>query len=329
MLNWLNAVGKMKFNLTISFTWFNFALLKEVRRGDFCKLASIRPINITRIELRPASQICLLDAGFFMEYISTQYQHKVYLPLHLIREAVDNDWLDSLCYYVWLKNKHSKPIIYNPSLRKIGALLKCSPTTIKTHISVLKQHNLCHYEPGVLILKSTREFKAENRSQLVPVGISPNKSEQRDLLRFTLIKRNLHTQFKSFITKNNVLQFLRGKRFPYKVEKSLYRKNQKLNLNAESSLNNEMTLGNKKIGSICNRSQSTGIRIQKSFNNLELITSYKRVHEVAKYHNRRSFFEQFPGQSYFLSEVGTVFKRLSNGILLRQDGMEKLYYSKN
>ncbi len=193
--------------------------------------------------------------------------------------------------------------------------LNCSPTTVKTHLTVLQKHEIVYLEKH-LYLKSTNEFKSEGK--LVPVGIDFNKSKQRDLLRFTLIKRNLHTQYKAYTEKNNTLKLLQGAYFPHKVAKRLLKRNRHLKLTAESSLVNDMTLGNKKIGGICNRSQSTGLRIQKSFNNLYLITSFKRTEKVETGHVRRSFFEKFTGSSYFLSDKGTVFKRLTNGIILRE-----------
>jgi len=226
---------------------------------------------------------------------------------------VEGYWLDSLCYYVWLKKLHHRPVIYAPSLRKISAGINCSPTTVKTHISVLIKQGLAHYSAGYLHLKSTNSFEGK----LIAIGVSNNKSQQRDLLRFALIKRNIHCQFREYNSRNDVLKFMQGVRFPYKVAKRLYKKAKRLNLNAESYLVNDLTLSNKKIGELCERSQSTGLRIQKSFNNLYLIKSYKRVEKVETGHNRRSFFEKFPGQAYFLSDKGTVFKRLSNGLLLR------------
>lgn len=248
-----------------------------------------------------------------MRYCSTKYSTKVYLPLQLIKDAVDGNWLESLIYYVWIKKLHTKPVIYNHSLRKIGAAIKCSPTTVKTHISVLKKHGLCEISAGNLILKSTRQFAKENKS-LVAVGVSNNKADQRNLLRFATIKNNLHSQYKSYVKKDNVLRLLDGQRFSKKETKSLL--NFRRRINIENPTNADLTLSNKKFGSICNRSQSTGIKIQKSLNKIGVLLSFNRVEKVATGHNRRSFFELSLDASHFLSKCGTIYKRLSNGLTI-------------
>src|ERR1700748_1513798 len=101
-----------------------FALLKVVRTGDLEQQFLDTTIKSKRIRFRPARQSAYLCAFFYcaiMKYNSTKYSTKVYLPLQLIQDAVDNNWLESLIYYVWMKKLHTKPIIYNFSLRKIGA----------------------------------------------------------------------------------------------------------------------------------------------------------------------------------------------------------------
>ncbi len=255
---------------------------------------------------------------WLMEYLSSRYSNKVYLPLQLIRDAVDNNYLDSLCYYLWIKKLHHKPVIYAYSLRKIAGLIKCSPTTVKHHLDVLKAHSLVNIAGGNLILKSTNEFYRE-RQLMVPVQISNKKQEQRNFLRFTLIKRNLHTQVTQFNVKSNALNFHKGIIKTYNEIRSGLRL-VKLFPDAialENSMQDELTLSNKKFGSLCNRSQSTGIKIQKALNSLQVLISRSRTKLIdPKKHNRREFFRLELPSSTFLSKQGQVYKRLTNGIRL-------------
>jgi len=254
-----------------------------------------------------------------MEYVSTHYNDKVYLPLALIKSAINENWLDSLCYYVWMKRMHRKPVIYGYSLRKISAGINCSPTTVKTHLSVLKEHGLVNIYAGNLILISTRKLFTFNQL-MVPVSVSENKAEQRNLLRFAVCKRNLHSQCRQFKAKIDVLKYHKGLVTGFKAVKSalkkvkLYPDQQTL----ESSMQNEMTLSNKRFGSLCNRSQATGAKIQRAFNSLDLIVSYARTRLIdAKQYSRRVFYKFDLDLNHFLSKRGQIFKRLSNGITLK------------
>jgi hypothetical protein len=220
-----------------------------------------------------------------------------------------------------MRNLHQRPVIYNYSLRKIAAKLKASPTTIKTHIEKLERLGLITRKNGHLYFKSTQQFFRERTSPMVAVGIAGNKQQQIAYLRFPIFKRNLHTQYKKVNKKNNVLKMLQGDNLSYKATKAAMRQSKHLNLKTlESSLDTDFTLSNKKIGILTNRSTSTAIKIQKSFNNLGLIKSFKRVKLLFKGHNRRSFFELNLNGSYFLSTKGCIYQRLSNGLIIPDNG---------
>lgn len=300
--------------------FLTFVLLKVVRRGDLeqANLRTPNKIKAYSSSDQPRNYVCLIRFFIWsnMQYIKSNLSNKVYLPLALIREAIENDWLDSLIYYIWMKKLHHKPVIYNYSLRKIAGHLKCSPTTAKKQISILKEHNLVEVLATNLHLKSTNSFFAE-RQLMVPVQVSTNKQEQRSFLRFACIKRNLHSQVRMFSQKVNALNYHKGLVKGYKETKAgirlakLYPDPHRL----ESSMQDVLTLSNSKFGSLCNRSKSTGIKIQKAFNNLTLLKSTGRILLIdPKSHNRREFFRLDLGPQYFLSKRGQVYKRLTNAV---------------
>lgn len=255
-----------------------------------------------------------------MEYIPTKYSDKAWLPKELIAQATKDNWLDTLIYFVRIKGLYHKPVFYNYSLRKLSKPLRCSPTTIKHHVDIMIAKNIAFIDGRHLRLKSTNSLKSEY-GYLVPIGLTDNKSDQRNLLRFTLLKRNFHTQFRTYTAKSEALKFHNGEvksrseYISFRKKARLFPEPKKL----ECSIQDVLTLSNKKFGSICNRSQSTGIKIQKALNDMKLITSLSRVKLVCSDKtNRRSFFEQGFDTSYFLTDKGKVFKRLSNSISLSE-----------
>lgn len=295
-------------------------MLKVVRGDDFEQSNPRTHNNFKRIEFRPVTHFAYLMRFFYcviMKYLSSRYEHKVYLPLEVIADAMAGEWLDSLCYYVWMKKVYHKPVFYNYSLRKISAGVKCSPTTIKHHISVLIKHGLAHISAGDLILKSTNSFYKEKNSLIVPVKFSANKSEQRDFLRFTVIKRNFHSQSRKYEYKTDALKYhMAGPESP--AELKTYQRLMKDFPDfkkLEKSMRDVFTLSNETFGKFCNRSKSTGIRLQKSFNKLSLITSRRHVELISQSsYSRKAFFQLGLGSNCFLSPKGQIYKRLSNSI---------------
>lgn len=214
-----------------------------------------------------------------------------------------------------MKSLHKKPIFYNYSLRKIASALKCSPTTVGKHIKVLQDKGLLTIKDGHLFLLSTNQLKRTTKSPLFCVGVSEHKATQITYLRYALVKRNLYYQKKKFNQKNDTLQLLNGeKSFDHKETGRLLRFSRRfISLrHLESSMDKDFTLSNKKFGSICNRSKTTGYKIQKQFNYLKLLKSTKRIDVICEGYDRRAFFEAGFDGSYFLSGNGTVYKRRSN-----------------
>lgn len=296
-------------------------------------LAGLQAINVNVKKLmnpyrglsthnRPAKSKCVevncKGSFILMLYVPTEYKNKVWLPLSIIRQATDENWLDSLCYFVRLKSVFTKPIFYNYSLRNLATHLSCSPTTINHHLAILEKHGLIWFANGHLFLKSGNQLKAIDK-RFVPVGVSANKAEQRTFLRFALVKRNLHSQQRAFTGKSEALQFHRMEIKSASQYKRL-RKIAKVHPNKqqlESSTFDVLTLSNQKFGSICNRSKSTGIKVQKAFNELGLVKSISRIVKIPLGKmNRRAFFSLGLDATHFLSFKGFVYKRMPNALEL-------------
>jgi len=251
----------------------------------------------------------------------TVYENKTWLTLGIIEKAIAENWIDSLCYFVWLKSCNRKPIIYNYSLRKIASLLSCSPSTASFHIALLSKKGLVSFSAHDLHLKSNNDFFKESKLT-VPVGVSEknNKPIQRDLLRFAVIKRNLHFQFRTNRDKNNALKFhkqeIKSKQ-EYKSLRAYFKKYPVRHL-LESSIQNVLTISNQKFGKLTNRSTATGMRLQQRLNRMGLIASKKRVEQHSPERmDKRQFYCLCLPPNYFLSSKGYVWKQLPNTIELK------------
>lgn len=254
-----------------------------------------------------------------MKIPHTKYNRYVWLPMGLIKDAIDNNYLDSLCYFAWMKIAFDhKPIFYNYNLRKVGNKIGCSPTTAGYHINILLSKGILHERNGHLCLMGRSKLKTNFKSFLVPVGIDRNKSNQIAYLRFATIKTNLHSQSRKHSEKSAILKFRKGLFHDYDEVKRLRRIDKKYPATkiVESSIQNVLTLSNRKFGDLCNRSQSTGIKIQKKLNELFLLKSIKRVKRVKDIKmNRKGFFSLELPSDHFLSNSNYCMKRLSNELV--------------
>lgn len=250
----------------------------------------------------------------FMEFVPVKFSNPVYLPLKVVRNAIEQKWDNSLAYYCILKKLYTKPIIYNFSLRKLGATIKCSPTTLSHHIKILSEKGLLSVKNGNLCLKGTRTLNKEVKSILIPIKSCSNKTEQLSYIRYGVVKRNLDIQHKEITLKKAILTIQENVKMTVKTAKKLIKLRNKQK--TEISVYANLVLSNKKFGSLCNRSQSTGSKLQKLFNNNGLIESNKNVVKYSDdFFSRKRFFSLELDAKYFLSNKGIVYRRLPNRIL--------------
>ena len=154
----------------------------------------------------------------------------------------------------------------------------------------------------------------------VAVGISQEKATQRAFLRFVAFKKVLLPQKRVFTQKNTVILFRNGNLKPGQITRKVIKADKMLPDNLESSLCDQFTLSNRKIGTLANRSQSTGLKIQKAFNHIGLIKSLKRIKLIDNNkRNLRSFYSACLDSSHFLSHSGFIYKRQPNALVLNSN----------
>jgi len=235
------------------------------------------------------------------------------LPLALIRKAIKEGWLLSLVYFIHLRQVHRKPVFYNYTLRKISSLIKCSPTTLGTHINILRDKGLLNIKDGHLFLTGSTALSKLYRSFLTPVSVHQSRADQTTALRFVVAKRKLHNQDKVIILKKDIIKLHQHRFTEYAKAKSLLKAKKRLNFNVETSrIEERLVLSNANLGSLCNRSQRTGIKIQKEFNRLGFVETRRNTMILEKGHNRRSFFAKCLSSKHQLSSMGNIFVVLPN-----------------
>lgn len=250
-----------------------------------------------------------------MNYKQSTYDIYSQLPLKLVKKAIDEEWAYSLCYFIWLRKVHRKPIFYNYTLRKVSELIKCSPATLRHHLNILRDKGLIAIQDKHLFLKGSSALRKEHKSMLVPVLVCNNRTDQLTALRFVLPKRKLHIEDKAISLKKDIISlnngvFLEPKEFVIAMKwrkKYMWR-----GVNVETSMKDKLTLSNSQLGYLCNRSQRTAIKIQKAFNTLGLVQTQKNWELVDTGFNRKAFFSKYFQGKYKLTKAGNVFRVLPN-----------------
>lgn len=266
-----------------------------------------------------------------MEVVQSLYEVKTWLPFKVVEDAFGEGWERSLLFYCRLKHIHKKPIFYNYTLKSIGQTVECSPTNVKKHLDLLKTKGLVNVSGKHLCLTGATKLlnQCETKRFLVPVKYFEDKKDHLVSLRYVLIKRNFCLQAKAISSSINIINYHKGltKGLTARQVKALLKKEkekeQKSGTTVEKSFRNYIMLSNKKFGSLCNRGQLTGLKIQKKLNDLGFITSTStvRFYLGKNFKSKKDFYyykefnpNGYLNNSYLLSKKGNLYKQLPNSI---------------
>lgn len=294
-----------------------------------------------------------------MEYVQTKYKELIWLPFSMVESSIDNSWERTLVFFIMLRKVHKKPTFYNYTLRDIASQMDCSYVTVKKHLDILKEKGMVYEKGKHLCLTGTNNLLAleqkrtKKEGYFVPVKYSSNKKDQITYLRYVLIKRNLRSQERGYNLSLNAILWQKGyydnnpklttknkvnayrRRISFVEEKvnntnqqsiiSSFRKQEPLK-KIEEVTNSSFNLSNKKFGSISNRGQLTGLKIQKELNRLGLIESKAEIRYLKEYKEpmtRSVFFaaklsdKKYLDNSYVHSKNGMLYQRLPNSIIIK------------
>lgn len=239
----------------------------------------------------------------------------IWLPKKLIEICVQNDDLEALGTFCRLRVNKSPFVLYEP--KEIAKTLNLSLATVYNHINKLKELDLLFIENKHIRFRGANALKKLFGQVIVSVPLSSNKQIQRTYLRSPLIIGKLKQQEKAIIFKENAVQ-LQKKQHLTKKEYQRLKKVEKSNVNV-NSVKKDLTLSNAKFGSLCNRSQSTGKKIQKELNKLGLIKSKRNFEFISKFEINSDIFKSLDLSSkYILSKKGLVYIVLPNIIYYLQ-----------
>ena len=246
-----------------------------------------------------------------------KFKTKTWLPIAVIRDAVKNEWVSSLAVLVMLKGIHNNNTFYNYSTRSIAKLIGLSHSTVHKHLKVLIDKNLIVIRNNNLTIRGVRKVAKERGNELL-LPISKEKKHSKNLttiknvIKSTLIVRNIQKQKKAITEKSEVIMYCNGNHSFIKNTKHLKKVKRSLakfsEVSPEKNFNNQTMLSLGKIGSLIKRSQETGKRFKKQLIDLGLITSRKNSELVCnRKYTRRDFFMMELPKGYFLSKAGYLY----------------------
>ena len=189
-----------------------------------------------------------------------------------------------MLYYSYKLSHTSKTrVIKDFSYGKAAQLLNCSKATAHKQVkSILKAGLAKIQENGNLVFLGVNKLKSKETDIVIQIPILENKSKQIAAFRYAITYRNIVAQRKSINYKNQIVEKANTK-FGKVSKAALKMVRSKGGFEKfRSSINNRITLSNKKFGKVLKRSQSSGKRYQKQFNELGFIKSEFRWEKVCK-----------------------------------------------
>lgn len=155
-----------------------------------CRVFSYRFLYFFGLAARGA---CSLTGLFlFIQFAIIRLRDLVFIPVKLIKQAHEEDWLRSLAYFVRMKSLYVNNTHYGFSLRSLGNKLNVSPATLAHHLRVLYDKSLITYHGGNITFNGLRKLSAIYGPK--PIGVPVDANNQLTLLRAQLIRFNLSGQ---------------------------------------------------------------------------------------------------------------------------------------
>jgi len=205
------------------------------------------------------------------------------IPISIRDRATEENWINTLAYWIMLKNQFEHQVIYQATLKKVALLLKISQSTVAIHLSLMHREHLISYQgeninlTGINHLLKQEKFYngydyAKNKKQkihLLKIKVADNKSAQVSLLRFTYKRRSVIYQHKAINKKSKVITEAKSNR----ISKSSHRFIEKFGglKKLESSFISTPMVSNQSFGNMINRSLFTARRVTKKLKEMKLI----------------------------------------------------------
>lgn len=241
------------------------------------------------------------------------------IPLHLV---LNIHLHQVLWVFIKVRARYKNPILYNFNYERHSKELGVSHQCLRKYVQQMYDLGWCYLHHGNLCFRSLNKLKNHltekgrwKKSNCVLIPVRETKREQMAELRCAVLNRNLHQQ--KFMIQQRVETVKKCVR-KQRLNPNEYKRIREVGgiENYEKLLLPYLTLSNKRIGILFNRSKYTGRRLQSVFRKMELIETTTKIklvesnvkpNEVVHY---RSW-----GTGYIYNPASMqLFKRLSNEI---------------
>lgn len=231
------------------------------------------------------------------------------IPLSLLLSPSDH-----LDLYAFIKchSVYRHPIFYNFTYRKLSNLTGIGISGLHVRIRSMIDKGWCHIsKAGHLVFKGLDKLG----NQMVLIPVRGNKRDQILEFRNAIIRQNISQQIKQISKKRETVKKAKGNRPLSKREILLLRRNPKL----ESEIQ-ETTLSNKRIGSLVDRSKTTGYRLQKQLRESLMIKTKARFELIKENVSMLEYNYLYIGTRHIYNyATKKLFKRHSNAIVCIQN----------
>lgn len=234
--------------------------------------------------------------------------------------------------YTTLKAIYNKPIFYNFTYTKLSLLSGISAPTLHRHVKQLKDLGLLSIQNGHLCLTGVNTLKKQYKSEST-IKFSPpkNRKEAREYLLYIILANQSKRQVSAIKDKTEIVKTAKSESYKRYTKKQRVRlKKQGGAQNIEKSIQNRVTLSNRKQSQLFNRSTRTIQRYTKTLSEngyILLIRAYRKHGQVNIPKLGKDAKERLKNPKYKLSEVFydgenhvfDVVERLTNTFVLNKD----------
>lgn len=160
--------------------------------ASFCRHSCRSLYGFYLIGLATKGACSFTGLFLFIQLAIKRLRDLVFIPVKLIKQAHEEDWLRSLAYFVRMKSLYVNNTHYGFSLRSLGDKLGISAATLASHLRVLEKKQLVTYHNRNITFNGLKKISALYGPK--PIGVPVDPKNQLTLLRAQLIRFNLSGQ---------------------------------------------------------------------------------------------------------------------------------------
>jgi hypothetical protein len=128
----------------------------------------------------------------FIQLTIKRLRDTVFIPVKLIKEANEQNWLRELAYFVRMKSLYVNNTHYGYNLRSLGERLNCTPSCLSHYIKHLKHRDLIVQHSGNMTFRGWKKLRSMYGDKFI--GVPVDHENQLNLLRAQIIRFNLSSQ---------------------------------------------------------------------------------------------------------------------------------------